>query len=167
MQTAVALGMVLLWALPGIVVGKSRPHTSPKSQAAVRKTLGKSAKTGTKQSGKRTVSSRKGRKSRAPARSKARRQTWRTGQMQPTPDRYREIQRALVAKGYSSATPDGVWGPQWVESLKRFQQEQKLEPNGKLTSLSLITLGLGSRRESGAPPVPSTGSPSTVPVTRE
>jgi Ni/Co efflux regulator RcnB len=79
-------------------------------------------------------------------------QTWRGGQMTPSPQRYGEIQQALVTKGYTSQSPDGVWGPEWTGSLKRFQQDQKLEPNGKLTALSLITLGLGPRRESGASP---------------
>jgi peptidoglycan hydrolase-like protein with peptidoglycan-binding domain len=82
--------------------------------------------------------------------------------MQPTPDRYKEIQQALVAKGYSSQTPDGVWGPDWIDALKRFQQDQKLEPTGKLNSLSLITLGLGPKRESAgaAPQTPPTNAPS-------
>jgi peptidoglycan hydrolase-like protein with peptidoglycan-binding domain len=75
--------------------------------------------------------------------------------MTPSPQRYGEIQQALVTKGYISQSPDGVWGPEWSESLKRFQQDQKLEPNGKLTALSLITLGLGPRREPGGSPAPA------------
>lgn len=82
-------------------------------------------------------------------------QTWRTGQMVPTPDRYKEIQAALVSKGYSSQTADGVWGPQWSESLRKFQQDQKLEPSGKLSSLSLITLGLGPQRDAYGSPTPA------------
>ncbi len=95
------------------------------------------------------------------------RQTWRTGQMTPTPDRYRQIQQALVAKGYSNRPPDGVWGPEWVGSLKKFQQDQKLEPNGKLTALSIKTLGLGAQRENAvpaaAPANPSSSSSTEAP----
>jgi peptidoglycan hydrolase-like protein with peptidoglycan-binding domain len=84
---------------------------------------------------------------RAPARSRAARQTWRSGQQAPTPDRYREIQQALIDKGYFEGPATGIWGPQSVEALKRFQGGQQLEPNGKLDALTLITLGLGPKRE--------------------
>jgi peptidoglycan hydrolase-like protein with peptidoglycan-binding domain len=89
--------------------------------------------------------------------------------MAPTSDRYKEIQAALTAKGYAAGSPDGVWGPEWSSSLKRFQQDQKLEPSGKLTSLSLITLGLGPRREASESPAaaPAAGNISSEPVTRE
>ena len=79
-------------------------------------------------------------------------------QTAPTPERYQEIQRALVAKGYGSQATNGVWGPEWASALKRYQQDQKLEPTGKLNSLSLITLGLGPKRDQPvgvtAPPAP-------------
>jgi peptidoglycan hydrolase-like protein with peptidoglycan-binding domain len=108
-------------------------------------------------------------RSRKGAPVKVMRQTWRGGQMAPTPDRYKEIQEALTAKGYSVGSPDGVWGPQWSGSLKRFQQDQKLEPSGKLTSLSLRTLGLGPRRETSESPAaaPAPANISSEPVTRE
>jgi peptidoglycan hydrolase-like protein with peptidoglycan-binding domain len=102
-------------------------------------------------------------------RAKLTHQTWRTGQMVPTPDRYKQIQEALAARGYSNQTPDGVWGPQWTDSLKRLQQDQKLEPSGKITSLSLLALGLGPRRDSSGPPAaaPPSANESPQPVTRE
>jgi peptidoglycan hydrolase-like protein with peptidoglycan-binding domain len=67
-------------------------------------------------------------------------------QQQPTPDRYREIQQALVEKGYFSGTADGNWGPESVEALKRFQRDQNIADDGKIGSLSLIALGLGPKR---------------------
>lgn len=76
-------------------------------------------------------------------------------QMAPTPERYQEIQQALAAKGYRGGSADGVWGPQWVEALKKFQQDQKLEPSGKLTSLSLLALGLGPKRDAAGAAVPA------------
>jgi hypothetical protein len=66
-------------------------------------------------------------------------------QQQPTPDRFREIQQALADKGYFKGPVDGNWGPESTEALKRFQQEQNLDPDGKLSALSLIALGLGPR----------------------
>jgi len=67
-------------------------------------------------------------------------------QQQPTPERYREIQQALADKGYFKGQPDGNWGPESVDALKRFQHEQNLTEDGKLGSLSLIALGLGPKR---------------------
>jgi peptidoglycan hydrolase-like protein with peptidoglycan-binding domain len=67
-------------------------------------------------------------------------------QMQPTTDRYKEIQQALADKGYFRGTPDGTWGSESVEALKRFQKDQNLDPDGKIGSLSLMALGLGPKR---------------------
>jgi len=77
------------------------------------------------------------------------RTTWRTRQTAPTPDRYREIQEALAARGYLSADDaNGTWGPSSTEALKRFQAEQSLESSGRIDSLSLIALGLGPKHDS-------------------
>jgi peptidoglycan hydrolase-like protein with peptidoglycan-binding domain len=51
-----------------------------------------------------------------------------------------------VSKGYFHGEPNGEWGPDSADALKRFQAEQNLTPDGKLTSLSLIALGLGPKR---------------------
>lgn len=84
----------------------------------------------------------------------------RTLQSAPAPERYREIQQALADKGYYKGTVDGNWGADSVDALKRFQADQKLEPDGKLGSLSLIALGLGPKRLTAqAKP----GAPSKVP----
>jgi len=83
------------------------------------------------------------------------RATWRTRQTTPTTDRYREIQDALVSRGYlSSEEANGTWGPSSAEALKKFQAEQTLGSTGKIDSLSLIALGLGPKYDtSGAPRV--------------
>ena len=79
--------------------------------------------------------------------------TWRNRQIAPTPERYREIQAALVTKGYlKSEDAGGAWNQTSVDALKMFQTEQNLESTGKINSLSLIALGLGPRREA-TPPV--------------
>jgi peptidoglycan hydrolase-like protein with peptidoglycan-binding domain len=71
---------------------------------------------------------------------------------QPSVERYKEIQQALVAKGYFKNEPDGTWGPASVDALKHFQHDQKLAEDGKIGSLSLIALGLGPKREPVAAP---------------
>ena len=79
--------------------------------------------------------------------------SWRSTQKAPTPERYKEIQQALASKGYLQ--PDassGVWDNSSVSALKKFQEDQSLEPSGKLDSLSLIALGLGPRHAEPHPP---------------
>jgi len=68
-------------------------------------------------------------------------------QLEPTAERYTQIQQALADKGYYTGEVNGAWGADSVEALKRFQQAQNLSPDGKLGSLSLIALGLGPSRE--------------------
>jgi len=93
----------------------------------------------------------------AAAKGTASRRTSRTSvprQLAPTSDRYREIQGALASKGYLSSPGTGVWDQQSMDAMKRFQQDQKLEPTGKLTAKSLTALGLsGKQPENGADPV--------------
>jgi peptidoglycan hydrolase-like protein with peptidoglycan-binding domain len=67
-------------------------------------------------------------------------------QMQPSTDRYKEIQQALSDKGYFRGTPDGAWNGESVDALKRFQKDQNLDPDGKIGALSLMALGLGPKR---------------------
>ena len=76
--------------------------------------------------------------------------TWRTRQQNPTPDRYKEIQQALVDKGYLKSEPTGVWDNDSVEAMSRFQVDQKMTPTGKINAPSLIGLGLGAK-SAGAP----------------
>ena len=67
-------------------------------------------------------------------------------QAQPSKERYMEIQQALVQKGYFTGEPTGVWSNDSADALKRFQDDQSLQPSGKINSLSLIALGLGPKR---------------------
>lgn len=70
-------------------------------------------------------------------------------QANPSPERYKEIQEALAAKGYlpkDQAT--GQWNDASADALKRFQADQKIESTGRINSLSLIALGLGPKHES-------------------
>jgi len=88
-------------------------------------------------------------------------------QTTPTPERYREIQQALADKGYLKSEPNGVWDSQSIDALSRFQSDQKLTSTGKITSASLIGLGLGpkkdSQKPSETPPKPSEPASASVP----
>lgn len=98
-------------------------------------------------------SSKKGTTKKGPARKTA---SWRTRQLQPTPERYSEIQNALVAKGFLKPEDAGSgWNQNSIDALKRFQTAQNLDPNGKINSLSLIALGLGPKHDT--PPKPAEG----------
>jgi hypothetical protein len=127
---------------------------TPAKKAPAKKTVAKSSKKAPSKTTART-SAKKGSSSRPPARKVA---SWRTRQAAPTPERYRQIQGALAAKGYlQPEDATGVWNSNSIDALKRFQAEQKIESTGKINSLSLIALGLGPKRESVAslkPPVP-------------
>jgi hypothetical protein len=77
--------------------------------------------------------------------------TWRNRQMAPTPDRYREIQEAMVAKGYLKPEDvSGGWDQNSMDALKKFQTAQNLDATGKINSLSLIALGLGPKRDTAS-----------------
>lgn len=76
-------------------------------------------------------------KSKTTARARSR------GQTRPTPERYKQIEQALAARGYLTEEPTGKWGPASVEALRSFQSDNQLPPTGKLDALSLIQLGLG------------------------
>jgi len=67
-------------------------------------------------------------------------------QAAPTPERYQEIQQALAARGYYKGPLNGAWDSDSVDALKRFQTDQNLSADGKLTPLSLIAMGLGPKR---------------------
>ncbi len=77
---------------------------------------------------------------------------------QPTSDRYREIQDALAAKGYLQSPSSGVWDQQSMDAMRRFQEDQKLDPTGKLTARSLSALGLGSKTSESSAMVPNAPS---------
>jgi hypothetical protein len=71
-------------------------------------------------------------------------------QTHPDTDRYQQIQQALAQKGYFKGEANGTWGDDSVAALKQYQTDQKIPNDGKITSLSLIGLGLGPNRETAA-----------------
>jgi hypothetical protein len=120
------------------------------------------AKAATKASSARTKKSSSTRR-----KGKVTRRVSRYYQQAPTPDRYKEIQQALASKGYFQGEPNGEWGPDSIDALKRFQANQNLMPDGKISSLSLIALGLGPKRltaKSDATPALQAAPPSPNPA---
>jgi putative peptidoglycan binding protein len=123
--------------------GSSSPTARKKTNASA-SSRASSTKSGTSKRGKK-----------APARNV------RARQLTPTPERYKQIQDALAAKGYlPAAEANGRWNDSSTEALKKFQVDQNLDATGKINSISLIALGLGPKRDAMPPPKPA-ASPST------
>lgn len=126
------------------------------------KTAAKSGKTVAKKGSSSKASAKRGKGSRSKSA-----QTWRSRQLAPTPDRYKEIQSALAERGYLKKDPSGVWDAESTDALRRFQQDQSLEATGKLNSLSLMALGLGAKHGDApavAPARTAPVAPSPVPA---
>lgn len=88
----------------------------------------------------------------------------RSSQQTPTPDRYKDIQQALAAKGYLKSEPTGIWDGDSIDALRRFQTDQKIDPTGKINAPSLIGLGLGPKFEDASaspPPLAHPADPAT------
>jgi peptidoglycan hydrolase-like protein with peptidoglycan-binding domain len=127
-------GSYLLAALlilgAGMAQGQTAPKTAPKKAVApAAKAPAKKAATPAKKTSKKRVVS-------GPVRQ--------TG---PTAERYKQIQQALIDKGYMQGSATGDWEPDSVAALRHFQADQKLEVSGKINSLTLIRLGLGPNRD--------------------
>lgn len=88
----------------------------------------------------------------------------RVGQQAPTPERITEIQRALADKGYLMGDLDGKWEARTTDALKRFQADQSLTADGRLSSMSLIALGLGPNRTNMALARMQNSSPTALPA---
>jgi hypothetical protein len=84
-------------------------------------------------------------------------------QAAPSSDRYKEIQEALISKGYLQGPSNGIWDQNSMNAMSKFQTDQKLEPTGKITAKALIDLGLGPKDGS----TPNTSIPaSTTPTNK-
>jgi putative peptidoglycan binding protein len=122
--------------------GRARPATRSHS-------LRSSSTSGIKSS--KSVSTRKSRKS---AKSKTRQR----GQKVPTPDRISEIQSVLGRAGFYLDEPNGKMDAATQDALRRFQENNHLNPTGKIDALTLQKLGLGSDvagLASPRPPLPA------------
>ncbi len=53
-----------------------------------------------------------------------------------------------MAKGFlQPEQATGVWDQSSTDALKQFQMQQRIDPSGKINSLSLIALGLGPKHD--------------------
>jgi peptidoglycan hydrolase-like protein with peptidoglycan-binding domain len=68
-------------------------------------------------------------------------------QLHPDPDRYQTIQKALADRGYFKGDPNGAWGDDSTDAMRRFQADRKIDNDGKIDALSLISLGLGPKHD--------------------
>lgn len=68
-------------------------------------------------------------------------------QMHPDTERYQQIQKALADRGYFKGEVNGQWNDDSVDALKRFQADQHLDNDGKITALTLQGLGLGPKHD--------------------
>ena len=88
-----------------------------------------------------------------------------TFQTHPDSDRYVEIQKALADRGYFKGEPNGVWGDDSVDALRRYQAGASLPDDGKISALTLTGLGLGPRHDgSTASTVPAPEAPTAPSV---
>ncbi len=136
-KAPLAIVALVCFALAGIAGGAAQKASSAKKPTATAAKSGKSTKKSTKSAKSRT---------RNPS-----------SQRTPDPTRVREIQEALATRGYGVEV-SGSWGPQSVEALKKFQEDQNinnLTGRGKLDSLTLIALGLGPTRPPAATAAPA------------
>jgi len=132
--------------------GPSTPpaqNTTPVKKATPAATVRKTTPVSTTVAKKPATTSSSATKHAVAKKSPVVRTTWRNRQTSPTADRYREIQEALVARGYLPAEEaNGTWGTSSADAMKKFQAEQTLDCTGRIDSLSLIALGLGPRHDS-------------------
>ena len=150
---AVSCGLALAATTPASTApAKKKTTKRPVHSAATKSTSPHSATTAATTRHSTAKSGAVAAKSRSAKTSKTRRAA-RSYQQAPTADRYREIQQALISKGYLRGEANGEWGPDSMDALKRFQTDQNLTADGKIGALSLIALGLGPKRltaQSGA-----------------
>jgi len=145
--------LTVLAGSPGMSQSNTPPAGKPTAKKKAAPKAGSSAKKTAKKSAVAAVTSR-------------------NRQMGPTPERYKEIQQALVDKGYLKSEPNGVWDAESTDALQRFQTDKKLSPTGKLSSASLIALGLGPKTSGDEPvqpapsetPSPAPAAPAAVPA---
>lgn len=145
----VLLAACVVWAAPA-------RKSSPRASASKAKTVQKSTK------GKAKAGNTRYRRA-----SSRRRRAVRRGppaQQAPTVERYLEIERALADKGYLPGEPDGKWDEHSVDAVRRYQDDHQIDGKGKLTALTLITLGLGPQRTSLPLPSPAPPAPPEPPA---
>jgi Putative peptidoglycan binding domain len=154
-----------------LAAGVSPDQTKPPSKSAATKRTPVAANTAKTTNTQSVRSARKGKiRGRSSASARASRVSPPSYQLHPDPERYQQIQQALAERGYFKGEINGTWGDDSVDALRRFQADQNLPNDGKITALSLTGLGLGPRHDgstAGTVPIQPPPSDSTLsaPVT--
>lgn len=165
MKWAIALALTALVA--GHLCAAAKKHTAKKASTAqsaahpTAKTT-KGARTPVHASGVVKASAHSSAHTKSRGRRYSRASAGPSVQSRPAPERYQQIQQALADRGYYKGPVDGTWNADSVDALKRFQADEKMEPDGKLNSLSLIGLGLGPKHEGALADAP-VATPGTAP----
>jgi len=139
MIAALAAGLICLAGLEAATVRKKKP-AHPKAVAAPSAKKPAPARRATRKTSAHAAVRP------TPAAHAAPRSAFHSSQTAPTPERYKQFQEALIAKGYLHGEATGQWNEASVDAMRRFQKDQNLEPTGKPNqSLSIIALGLGPK----------------------
>ena len=114
---------VLFIAVVSGVIGIVSAQTAPAHKTVAKKTTTTKAvtKKAPAKPAVRTASKKAPATSGAKKKAPVRRVASQPRQSAPTSDRYKEIQGALVAKGYLKSEPNGVWDAQSIDAMKRYQ----------------------------------------------
>lgn len=150
-------------ALPQSVTTPKPKATSPTSKTNPKKAATKKASSKTATSSKNSTKTAAGKKSTSKKSTKTA-AAWHPRQVTPTPERYKEIQQALADKGYLKSEPNGVWDAQSIDALRQFQTDHKLSITGRISSASLIGLGLGPNTAPAETPSAPTAPPTPPPT---
>lgn len=147
---SIAIGAVSLGAAPAT---KRRPAKTPAKSSTAKPAVKKSSTPATKKpvATRKKASVKHTAKPASPPR-----------QQQPTSDRYRAIQQALIDRGFLDGEATGQWDQQSINALKKFERSQHLKEDGKIDSMILIALGLGPERTQAANQLLVSEVPSTL-----
>jgi Putative peptidoglycan binding domain len=139
----------------------SQTSTTSKKKSAAKPVSSKSASS---KSGARVATASTSKTHKAThGRSRPRRAPVPSYQLHPDPERYQQIQQALADRGYFKGEVNGEWGDDSVDAMKRFQTDQKIDPDGKINALTLIGLGLGPKHDASVAAAGSAPHPAADP----
>jgi len=145
---------VLVVCLVGVCGLAASPATTKAKQAAAKSRTATKVSSARKGVAKRPLAARVAYRKPAPYKPVA--------PSAPASNRLREVQLALIDRGYLQGDGNGAWNAQCVEALKHFETDQKVRVDGRIDSKMLIALGLGPKYDNNLNlPVPS-GSTGTV-----
>lgn len=133
-------------ALLGVSLASATTRSTPSKNSSARRQASGELK---------TVAAKAGRPSKSSKRSHAK------GQKAIQGDRAKEIQTALIRKGYLDGEPSGAWDQKTKDAMARYQSDHGWQTKTLPDSRALIELGLGPSHErtANAQPLPASVQP--------